>query len=135
MNTARRGFTSHSTWMPVIIVGLLIAIAIPNLLKTGRRAMQRGLTRDLEQLSAAQGEHYRRFRTYASTFREGAERGALAFTPRGGNDVRITRADSGGWSAIASRRAYGLQMQCGIEEGAVGVSAGAAAMPGTVSCR
>ena len=135
MSPARRGSRWRSSWMPVIIVAILVAIAVPYLLEYGRRAMQRGLTRDLVQLSAAQGEHYRRFRTYASSFRESAGRGALAFTPRAGNDVYITRADSGGWSASASRRAYGIHLQCAIEEGAVGAAGGAAAMPGTVSCR
>jgi type IV pilus assembly protein PilA len=110
----RQGFTLIELLLVVVIIGILVAIAIPKFSNTRGKAVVSAMRSDLRNLASAQESHWVENQTYYGGVVPGAP---LAFQPTKGVVVTIVHATVAGWSAQAT--APGLTPQtCVIFYGA-----------------
>ncbi len=108
----KQGFTLIDLLIVIVILGILVAIAIPKVSNTRDRSYFVAMEADLKNL-ASQQEIY-----YASEYSYTAEKSDLAFTSS--RDVSISvNADSEGWSATATHVALEPIEGCSIYHGSI----------------
>ena len=108
----KQGFTLIDLLIVIVILGILVAIAIPKVSNTTHRSYFAAMEVDLKNL-ASQQEIY-----YASEYSYTAEKSDLAFISS--RDVSISvNADSEGWSATATHVALEPIEGCSIYHGPI----------------
>ena len=97
----RAGFTLIELLMVIAIIGLLVAIAIPQLASSKSRSIEASMRSDLRNLAAVQEAYYGTHQTYAA---EGAL-STVEFRPSANVTVEIDSATGTGWGAHADHPA------------------------------
>ena len=113
----------------VVIIGILVAIAIPKFSATREQAYFAAMKSDMKNL-ASQQEIY-----YADNYAYTGGASALTFVSSSGVTVSIA-ASSSGWSASATHSALGVSEGCAIYYGTTTAhtSPTAPTSPGEVAC-
>ena len=109
----RRGFTLIELLIVVVIIGILVALAIPKFGNTKGKAVAAGMKSDLRNLASAQEGYWVEFRTYYGGVVPNQP--TFAFRPTAGVSVTIVSASDAGWSASAT--APGTPLTCVIYYG------------------
>mgnify|MGYP001400731771 FL=1 len=125
----KQGFTLIDLLIVIVILGILVAIAIPKISNTTHGSYFAAMEADLKNL-ASQQEIY-----YASEYSYTAEKSDLAFISS--RDVSISvNADSEGWSATATHVALEPIEGCSIYHGPIPTMTllGAPSAPDQVTC-
>ena len=125
----KQGFTLIDLLIVIVILGILVAIAIPKVSNTTHRSYFAAMEADLKNL-ASQQEIY-----YASEYSYTAEQSDLAFISS--RDVSISvNADSEGWSATATHVALEPIEGCSIYHGPIPTTTllGTPSTPDEVAC-
>lgn len=91
-----KGFTLVELLIVVVIIGILVAIAIPKFSETKGKAYASSLKSDLKNLATQQELYYYQTRQYASTL------AAANMTSSVGVVLSITEASATGWSATTT---------------------------------
>ena len=92
------GFTLIELMMTVVIVGLLAAIAVPQLSKTKDRAYMSAMRSDLRNLSTYEESYFYDNAVYSSDL---AALGVLGFNPTTMVSLTVVEATASGWSNSA----------------------------------
>ena len=125
-----KGFTLIELLIVVVIIGILVAIAIPKFSATREKAYFAAMKSDLKNL-ASQQEIY-----YADAYAYSAVTADLSFTSSDGVTVSIV-ASTSGWSASAVHAALGTAEGCVIYDGTATtptVGTTTASAPGEIAC-
>jgi prepilin-type N-terminal cleavage/methylation domain-containing protein len=93
-----KGFTLIELLIVVVIIGLLVAIAVPKFANGKERAIVTSMRGDLHNLLAAQEGYF----SNANTYYNGALPGALPYNTSPGVTVTLTSVTAAGWGATAS---------------------------------
>ena len=126
----RAGFTLIELLIVIVIVGILVAIAIPRF--AARRTTERAapLRTSLERVVTAQEAYFAQHQRYASDL------AALGLRPEGTAQIVIGGAgvaDGSGWSATATEP--GSDVRCYVGVGRDTVVGGQTLPPAVVTCR
>lgn len=132
MLARRSGFTLIELLMVIVIIGVLVAVAIPKFGKTRERAYFKAMTSDLRQLMTQQ-------ETYWSDALNGyvyaPNLGLLPnFTTSSGVSVGISVASGTGWGATAAHVALAANQTCAVFMGTVSPVPAPAVTSGLVTC-
>jgi prepilin-type N-terminal cleavage/methylation domain-containing protein len=103
---SRKGFTLIELLLVVVIIGILVAIAIPKLGKAKENAYVVAMKSDLRRLLIAEESYLADYFTYST------DKAALKFEESTGVDVTITYNPGRGWSADATH--VGTARTCAI---------------------
>ncbi len=123
-----RGVTPIELAILLVAVGLLVAVALPEVVAWRQRSAAETMLGDLLRFAAAQESYFYDYRVYAGDLSELASRG---FTPSPGVTVSVREATIGGFSAVTTYA--GSRIRCFLfVRGAAPV--GSAKAPGTVHC-
>lgn len=125
----KKGFTLIELLIVVVIIGILVAIAIPKFSATREKAYFAAMESDLKNLMSQQEIYYADNYTYTN----GAA--ALTFVQSEGVTVSIGASVSG-WSASATHSALGGTEGCAIYYGtsAAPTTPTSPSAPGEVAC-
>lgn len=115
-----RGFTLIELLMVIVVLGILVAVAIPRWSSTRDLALQAAMKSDLRNLVTAEESYFLDHDTYTSALAE-----LSAFQATSGVVVSINEATTGGWSATASHP--GASKHCYLYVGNVSPIGGAVA--------
>ena len=120
----RKGFTLIELLIVVVIIGILVAIAIPKFASTKEKAYLASMKSDLRNLATAQEGYFADNTAYlsgAATNRPPAapapDAALGSYTPSSGVQVTYTATAGSGWSAVATHSA--TSRTCAIFVGAV----------------
>lgn len=106
---SRAGFTIIELFVVILIVGVLAALAVPNLSSARQEALYATVQQDLRNLGAAQERYYQDARAYAQSL------GELDFQPTEGTQVDvIPQSTEQGWAATAIHTALEAGQGCAI---------------------
>lgn len=117
MNT--RGFTSQEPYLPIAILLILVAIAIPGFSRARRELrLRQAMRADLEAVVGAQSRYFARHHGYAARLTAAPTESSLTLPLRASNRVSIGRADSTGWAATVSNDSVTRgERHCGVYVG------------------
>lgn len=97
---AQQGFSLTELTVVVVILGVLAAVAVPNLAKTQSRVRRRDARATLETIYTAEGDYYARRQRYTTSPQD------LELSDMNVNDITYTIAGGGGgFTATATYRA------------------------------
>jgi type IV pilus assembly protein PilA len=99
MSAGHKGFTLIELLLVVVIIGLLVAIAIPKFGNTKGKAVTASMKSDLRNLASSQEGYWVEFRTY---YGGPIPDPAFKFRPTAGVTVTMVSANDAGWSANAT---------------------------------
>ncbi len=110
-----RGFVQYDLWILLLIVGFIVAIVVPAVLRGVRKAKQRRVQfATLEQIAAAERSSYTRYHVYLDS---------LPFALTSGTRLLSLRRDSTGWSAVVTGdSAQADALTCGVFEGPISLA-------------
>jgi type IV pilus assembly protein PilA len=98
-----KGFTLIELLIVVVIIGLLVAIAVPKFANGKERAIVTSMRGDLHNLLAAQEGYF----SNANTYYSGPLPGALPYNTSPGVSVTLSGVTAAGWGATATHFATG----------------------------
>lgn len=101
------GFTLIELLIVVVIIGILVAVAIPKFSETRGKAYAASLKADLSNLATQQELFYESNHTYTSSLT------AASMTPSRGVILTITAASPTGWSATTTHPSAS-PLVCGV---------------------
>lgn len=123
-----RGFTLIELLIVVVIIGILVAIAIPKFSNSKERAIISQMRSDLRNMVTAQESYL----ADAATYYNGPIPGAgMAYGPSQNVTVILSNVTTSGWSAVATSTATGRS--CAIFIGTAPAPA-PAVQPGVAAC-
>src|SRR5690349_8453198 len=97
--TSRRGFTLIELLIVVVIIGILVAVAIPKFSSTKEKTYVAKMKSDLRNLATAQESYL----ADAGTYYNGVVPApVLVYSPSEGVTITITVGTNKGWAATAS---------------------------------
>jgi type IV pilus assembly protein PilA len=99
MSAGHKGFTLIELLLVVVIIGILVAIAIPKFANTKGKAVTASMKSDLRNLASSQEGYWVEFRTYYGGPIPDA---VFKFRPTAGVTVTMVSANDAGWSANAT---------------------------------
>ncbi len=126
--TNRRGFTLIELLIVVVIIGILVAIAIPKFSTTKEKAIISQMKGDLRNLVTSQEAYMADKLTY---YNGAVPSPLLTYNPSLGVSVALVNVTASGWGATAT--ANGTAWTCGVFVGAGG-PAGPATVEGVIAC-
>lgn len=126
--TRRAGFTLIELLVVVVIIGILVAIAIPKFAQTKERAVVAKMRSDLRNLATSQ-EAY--FNTYLTYYSGGVPSAQMAYAPSTGVSIALSSVSASGWAASAT--STGTTVECQLYLGSGGPM-GVATQEGSVAC-
>lgn len=129
MPGSRRGFTLIELLIVVVIIGILVAIAIPKFGATKGSAAVAEMKGDLRNLATAQEAYYGDNNTF---YLGPVPAAVLIFNPSQGVTVTVTAADGAGWAATAAYPAL-TPRTCALYQGAASPPA-PATVEGQIAC-
>lgn len=97
--TDLRGFTLIELLIVVVIIGLLVAIAIPKFTATKDKAHMSSMRGDLRNLATAQESYWAEYATY---YTGSVPSAALLYSPSPSVSISILEGTGAGWSAKAT---------------------------------
>ncbi len=100
MSSAKKGFTLIELLIVVVIIGILIAIAIPKFANTKEKAYVASMKSDLRNLITAQ-EAY--FSDNNSTYAQSTGALGTNYKPSTGVTVTLSNTTNTGWQAVSSQ--------------------------------
>jgi hypothetical protein len=108
-------------WVAVVVVCVLAAIALVTLRALAVTSRKRlDVQRNLAFLADSQAEHHRRFGTYAPALGDAFDSLTVRLRPDSGTIIRVTSADSNGWTATGTHPVlHGRNSNCYIFGGAI----------------
>ena len=109
---SRRGFTLIELLIVVVIIGILVAIAIPKFGQTKDQAIRASLDADIHRFASDEEAYFADNFTYASS-------AMISFTTTAGNVVNMGVANVGGWSAEIYSTRDSRAYRCGLQIGKV----------------
>ena len=122
------GFTLIELLIVVVIIGILVAIAIPKFSNSKERAIISQMKSDLRNMVTAQESYL----ADAATYYNGPVPGpTMAYGPSQNVTVTLSNVTNSGWSAVATSTATGRS--CAIFIGTAPVPA-PATQPGVAAC-
>jgi Tfp pilus assembly protein PilE len=124
----QRGVALIELAILLVVLGLLAAVAVPEVELWRQRAVAQTMEGDLLRLAAAQESYFYDYRVYAGDLSELARRG---FSPSQGVTISLQEATIGGFSAVASHSRS--RIRCFLFVGGA-APVGSAKTPGTVDC-
>lgn len=127
----RQGFTLIEMLIVMVILGILTAIAMPQLAKVRERGYFKAMTSDMRNLMTQQEIYYANpaYQTYASNV------AAIAnFQRSPGVTVVITEAGFTGWAATSAHTGLTAAQMCAVYVGNVVTVPAPATQSGTVTC-
>ena len=107
-----KGFTLIELLIVVVIIGLLVAIAVPKFANGKERAILTSMRGDLHNLLAAQEGYF----SNANTYYNGPLPGTLPYNTSPGVTVTLSGVSAAGWGATASH--FATTRTCAIFVGA-----------------
>jgi prepilin-type N-terminal cleavage/methylation domain-containing protein len=126
--TRRAGFTLIELLIVVVIIGILVAIAIPKFSQTKERAVVAKMRSDLRNLASSQEAYFNEHLTYYSGALPSA---AMAFAPSTGVSISMGTVNAAGWGAFAT--STGTTVECQLYVGSGGPMS-VALQEGSVAC-
>lgn len=96
--SSRRAFTIIELLVVIVVVGILVAIAIPKFSTVKGEASMAQLKADLRNFAAAEESYFYQNGLYASN----AAALAPTFVPSAGVTLTVVQATASGWSATAT---------------------------------
>jgi type IV pilus assembly protein PilA len=108
---SRKGFTLIELLLVVVIIGILVAIAVPKFAKAKEGAYVAAMKSDLRHLLIAEESYFAQSLTYST------DKAALNFDESTGVHVTITYNPGQGWSADATHDATGRTCTVSIAPG------------------
>jgi len=127
MVARRRGFTFAEVLMVMLVIGILVALAIPRFTNTRGKTHLATLQSDLRNLALAQEAHYFTQGVYSATL------DSLAARPSEGVTLAIVTADSNGWAATASHP-MSSKRTCAVFHGVPASRPAPAVKEGEIAC-
>lgn len=128
MVNTRRGFTLIELLIVVVIIGIIVAMAIPRLTDTKGRALTSTMKSDLRNVIIAEESHYFQHGVYTAALSDLPVRASTQIT------LTITSADAGGFSATATSP-LAAQQTCAVFYGAPPSIAPPAVQEGKIACQ
>ena len=140
--TGRTGFTLIELLIVVVIIGILVAIAIPKFANTKEKAVVASMKSDLRNLVTAQDSFFSDNQDYAggtdpATQTDGkAGAGKVAFGPSAGNMIAVEYGSAAGWSATVTNPAVKSPAsdQCGVYVGSAAAPDASLTTEGAPGC-
>ena len=140
--TGRTGFTLIELLIVVVIIGILVAIAIPKFANTKEKAVVASMKSDLRNLGTAQDSFFSDNQDYAggtdpATQTDGkAGAGKVAFGPSAGNMIAVEYGSAAGWSATVTNPAVKSPAsdQCGVYVGSAAAPDASLTTEGAPGC-
>jgi prepilin-type N-terminal cleavage/methylation domain-containing protein len=123
-----RGFTLIELLIVVVIIGILVAIAVPKFSNSKERAIVSQMRSDLRNMVTAQEAYISDALTY---YNGPVPAAALSYDPSGTNVVTLSSVSTTGWAAVATNAATGRR--CAIFVG-TGVPPAPATVDGIAAC-
>jgi len=124
----RDGFTLIELLIVVVIIGILVAIAIPKFAQTKERAVVAKMRADLRNLATSQ-EAY--FNTYMTYYGGGIPSAQMAYAPSSGVSISLSNVSAAGWASSAT--STGTAVECQLYLGSGGPM-GIVLQEGSVAC-
>ena len=121
----RWGFTIIELLIVVILIGSLVAIAAPKLMKTKERAVIAAMKADLSNLVMAEESYLVDFMTYTTDLGD-------RYQTSPGNNVTIQGVSASGWAATAT--ATGTAVTCAVYHGSGATPVAPATTEGAPAC-
>ena len=112
LRARRTGFTLIELMIVVVIIGILVAIVVPNFFNTKDKAYAATLNADIHNFASAEEAYFIDQGTYADNV-------TIGFTPSPGNAVLMGVANAGGWSASIFSAQDTRIYHCGMRVGNV----------------
>jgi type IV pilus assembly protein PilA len=103
-----KGFTLIELLIVVVIIGLLVAIAVPKFANGKERAIVTSMRGDLHNLLAAQEGYF----SNANTYYNGPLPGTLPYNTSAGVTVTLSGVTAAGWAATATH--FATSRSCAI---------------------
>jgi prepilin-type N-terminal cleavage/methylation domain-containing protein len=122
-----KGFTLIELLIVVVIVGLLVAIAVPKFANGKERAIVTSMRGDLHNLLAAQEGYF----SNANTYYTGPLPGTLPYSTSPGVTVTLSDVSAAGWAATATH--FATSRVCAVFMGSATPPAPATA-EGQIAC-
>jgi prepilin-type N-terminal cleavage/methylation domain-containing protein len=122
-----KGFTLIELLIVVVIIGLLVAIAVPKFANGKERAIISSMRGDLHNLLAAQEGYF----SNANTYYNGVLPGTLPYNTSPGVVVTLSGVTSAGWGATATH--FATSRTCAIFVGTTAPPA-PATVEGQIAC-
>lgn len=126
--SSEKGFTLIELLIVVVIIGILVAIAIPKFSNSKERAIISQMRSDLRNMVTAQESYLADAATYYNGPIPGA---AMAYGPSQNVTVVLSNVTNSGWSAVATSTATGRS--CAIFIGTAPAPP-PAVQPGVAAC-
>lgn len=126
MTRLKSGFTLIEMLIVVVVIGILVAIAVPNYQQVKGRARAAAIRSDLRNLATAQEEYLGTFHVYAGNLSQ------LAYTSSEGVVVTIIEATGHGWSATTTHP-LSYPLTCALYHGTAAQVA-PATQEGVITC-
>jgi prepilin-type N-terminal cleavage/methylation domain-containing protein len=120
------GFTLVELMVVVVVLGVLVAIAIPKFSNTKTKAIDASMKSDLRNLASAEEGYYYTNSVYTTVVPN------LNYLSSPGVTITIPEATAGGWSAVATSPAAGA-VQCAVFFGTAAPVA-PATVEGQIAC-
>ena len=126
-NRARNsGFTLVELMVVVVVLGVLVAIAIPKFSNTNAKAIDASMKSDLRNLASAQEGYYYTNSVYTTVVPN------LNYLSSPGVTITIPEATAGGWSGVATSPTAGA-IKCAVFYGTAAPVA-PATVEGQIAC-